>query len=70
MNEITKANKQVARWVNASITAGRWLDYWYKKHPIILRKIAPLLPTIIKVLKEADLDEIERLFAQAERKKR
>jgi hypothetical protein len=58
------------RWVGASQTAGRWLDYWYSKHPIILKKIAPLLPTIIKVLKEADLNEIERLFAQAEAKAR
>lgn len=60
---------QVQRWVQASQTAGRWLNYWYQKHPKILRKIAPLLPTIIKVLQEANLDEIERLFAEAEAKR-
>lgn len=60
------SEEQVARWVAASITAGRWLNYWYSKHPKILRKIAPLLPTIIKVLQAADIDEIERLFREAE----
>ena len=64
------SEEQVARWVGASVTAGRWLNYWYSKHPKILRKIAPLLPTIIKVLQTADIDEIERLFREAEAKAR
>lgn len=62
----TPPDVQVQRWVQASQTAGRWLNHWYQKHPTILRKIAPLLPTIVRVLQEADLDEIERLFREAE----
>ena len=64
------SEEQVARWVGASVTAGRWLNYWYSKHPKILRKIAPLLPKIITVLQSADINEIERLFREAEAKAR
>lgn len=64
------SDEQVARWVGASVTAGKWLNYWYSKHPKILRKIAPLLPKIIEVLQSADINEIERLFREAEAKAR
>lgn len=50
------------RWRRASRAAGQLLERWYTKHPVILRKIAPLLPTIMRALKDADIDEIENLL--------
>jgi len=67
---MTDEKQQLQRWVNASKTAGMWLNRWYQKHPRILRKIAPLLPTIIQVLQTADIDEIERLFNEAAARQR
>ena len=67
---LNNPEEQVRRWIGASVTAGMWLDRWYQKHPKILRKIAPLLPTIIRVLKAADIDEIEKLFRQAAAKQK
>ena len=58
---------EVERWRSASTLAGLSLEKWYMKHPKILRRIAPLLPVIVRALKEANLNEIEKLLQKARR---
>lgn len=56
---------EAARWRDAAWIAGDLLAKWFWRHPVILKKIAPIVPEISDVLKSRDITKIELLLNRA-----